>query len=67
MCKKQAQMLHGSQHIVMSLPSVEACYLFAKSLKEFGSQFVPLVITGDSGNSQAEILEHVRSMLPPFA
>jgi hypothetical protein len=61
MCKKQAQMLHGSQHIVMSLPSVEACYLFAKSLKEFGSQFVPLVITGDSGNSQAEILEHVRS------
>jgi hypothetical protein len=61
MCKKQAQMLHGSQHIVMSLPSVDACYLFANSLKEFGSQFVPLVITGDSGNSQAEILEHVRS------
>ena len=61
MCKKQAQMLHGSQHIVMSLPSVDACYLFAESLKEFGSQFAPLVITGDSGNSQAEILEHVRS------
>jgi hypothetical protein len=35
--------------------------LFAESLKEFGSQFVPLVITGDSGNSQVEILEHVRS------
>jgi hypothetical protein len=45
----------------MSLPSVEACYLFAESLKEFGSQFVPLVITGDSGNSQADILKHVEA------
>ena len=61
MCRKQQQLLHDSQHIVMSLPSVDACYLFAESLKEFGSQFVPLVITGDSGNSQAEILEHVRN------
>ena len=61
MCRKQQQLLHGSQHIVMSLPSVDACYLFAESLKEFGSQFVPLVITGDSGNSQAEILNHVSS------
>jgi hypothetical protein len=61
MCRKQQQLLHDSQHIVMSLPSVEACYLFAESLKKFGSQFAPLVITGDSGNSQAEILEHVRS------
>jgi hypothetical protein len=61
MCRKQEQLLHSSQHVVMSLPSVEACYLFAKSLKEFGSQFAPLVITGDSGNSQVEILEHVRS------
>lgn len=61
MCRKRQQLLHGSQHIVMSLPSVDACYLFAESLKEFGSQFVPLVITGDSGNSQAEILEHVRA------
>ena len=61
MCRKQEQLLHGTQHAVMSLPSVESCYLFAESLKEFGSQFVPLVITGDSGNSQAEILEHVRA------
>jgi hypothetical protein len=61
MVRKQHQLLHDSQHIVMSLPSVEACYLFAESLREFGSQFVPLVITGDSGNSQAEILEHVEA------
>jgi len=61
MCRKQEQLLHGTQHAVMSLPSVEACYLFAEALKEFGSQFVPLVITGDSGNSQVEILEHVRN------
>jgi hypothetical protein len=54
-------MLHESTHIVMSLPSVPACYLFAKTLREFGSPFVPLVITGDSGNNQAEILNHVQS------
>ena len=61
MVRKQHQLLHDSQHIVMSLPSVEACYLFAESLKEFGSQFVPLVITGDSGNTQKEILQHVEA------
>jgi hypothetical protein len=43
------------------LPSVEACYLFAESLRQFGSQFAPLVITGDSGNSQADILRHVET------
>jgi hypothetical protein len=61
MCRKQEQLLYRSQHIVMSLPSVEACYHFAESLKQFGSQFVPLVITGDSGNNQDAILEHVSS------
>jgi hypothetical protein len=61
MVRKQHQLLHESQHIVMSLPSVEACYLFAESLKEFGSQFVPLVVTGDSGNTQKEILQHVEA------
>jgi hypothetical protein len=55
------KMLYESQHVVMSLPSVQACYLFAESLKEFGSPFVPLVITGDSGNGQEDILKHVRS------
>ena len=58
---KNHQMLRDSLHIVMTLPGVDECYLFAESLKEFGSQFAPLVITGDSGNSQAEILEHVRT------
>lgn len=58
---KKLQMLRETQHAVMTLPSVEACYLFAEALKEFGSQFAPLVITGDSGNNQDAILEHVRS------
>lgn len=61
MCRKQEQLLHGSQHIVMTLPSVDACYLFAKSLQEFGSPFAPLVITGESGNGQEDILKHVRA------
>jgi hypothetical protein len=59
MVRKQHQLLHDSQHIVMTLPSVEACYLFAESLRQFGSQFVPLVITGDSGEGQETILNHV--------
>ena len=58
---KRQKMLHDSQHIVMSLPSVAACYLFEKSLREFGSPLVPLVITGDSGNNQIEILNHVQT------
>lgn len=61
MCRKQEQMLHDSQHIVMTLPSVDACHLFAETLQEFGSPFVPLVITGESGNGQEEILKHVKS------
>jgi hypothetical protein len=61
MCHKKQQMLRNSQHIVMTMPSVEACYLFAESLKEFGSPFSPLVITGESGNGQAEILQHVKA------
>lgn len=61
MCRKQEQMLHGSQHIVMTLPGVEQCYLFAQALEEFGSPFAPLVITGESGNGQEDILKHVKS------
>jgi hypothetical protein len=61
MCHKKQQMLRNSQHVVMTMPSVEACYLFAESLQEFGSQFVPLVITGESGNGQTDILNHVRN------
>jgi hypothetical protein len=45
----------------MTLPSVAACYLFAESLREFGSPLVPLVITGESGNEQEDILKHVKS------
>lgn len=61
MCHKKQQMLRNSQHVVMTMPSVKACYLFAESLQEFGSQFVPLVITGESGNGQTDILSHVRN------
>jgi len=57
---KKQQMLRGSQHIVMTLPSVPACYLFAEALQQFGSPLAPLVITGDSNNNQEDILQHVR-------
>ena len=57
---KKQQMLRGSQHIVMTVPSVPACYLFAEALQQFGSPLAPLVITGDSNNNQEDILQHVR-------
>ena len=59
MAHKKQQMLRDSQHIVMTLPSVAACHLFAEALQQFGSPFAPLVITGDSGNTQDDILRHV--------
>lgn len=58
---KKHKMLHNSNHIVMTLPSVESCNLFAQTLQAYGSPFVPMVITGDSGNNQADILEHART------
>ena len=58
---KKQQMLRSSQHIVMTLPSVAACHLFAEALKQFGSPLSPLVITGESGNTQEDILHHVRN------
>jgi hypothetical protein len=61
MCHKKQQMLRDSAHIVMTMPSVDACHLFAESLKDFGSPFAPLVITGESGNDQQDILNHVKT------
>lgn len=61
MCHKKQQMLRNSQHIVMTMPSVDACHLFAESLEKFGSPFAPLVITGESGNGQVDILKHVKA------
>ena len=61
MDNKNNRLLRYAKHIVMSIPSVEACHLFAETLRDFGSPFVPLVITGDSGNGQANIIEHVRT------
>jgi hypothetical protein len=57
---KKLKMLHDSQHIVMTLPSKDACHLFAESLREFGSPYIPLVVTSDTGNNQEAILRHVR-------
>ena len=58
---KKLKMLHDSQHIVMTLPSVEACHLFAESLREFGSPYAPLVVTSDTGNNQETIRKHIRA------
>jgi len=58
---KKLKMLHDSQHIVMTLPSKDACHLFAESLREFGSPYAPLVVTSDTSNNQETILRHVRS------
>jgi len=58
---KRRQLLRGSDHIVMSLPSVEACRLAVETAKEIGLPWEPLMICGDSKASQSTIRKHVRS------
>ena len=58
---KKKQLFHGSDHIVMSLPSVDACPLLAKTFLDLAMPWVPLVITGDTGANQDTVLEHVKS------
>ena len=58
---KKRQLFRKSNHIVMSLPSVDACNLAVELVKKMNLPWVPMSIVGDSGNDQAKILEHVEN------
>lgn len=51
------RLLKKAKHIYMCLPSVEACHLSAKYLQ--GSDFVPLVVTGDTKEDADTIKKHI--------
>ena len=51
------RLLKDSTHLYMTLPSVAACYAFAKYMK--GTRFAPLVVTGDSGKNSDDINRHI--------
>lgn len=56
---KKRQLFRDSNHIVMSLPSVDACRLATETVKSLNLPWAPLSITGESGNDQTTILDHV--------
>jgi len=56
---KKRQLFRGSNHIVMSLPSVATCNLAVDLFTDMGMPWSPISITGDSGKNQEEILQHV--------
>jgi superfamily II DNA or RNA helicase len=58
---KSQKLLHGSRHILMALPSMEACALFEKTFNKTGLPWTALDITSGSGNEQADILEHIKN------
>lgn len=56
---KKRQLFRDSNHIVMSLPSVDACRLAVETMESLSLPWAPLSITGETGNDQAVILDHV--------
>lgn len=56
---KSKELFRHSHHIVMSLPSVAACQLAVTLFKKLNLPWVSLDITGDTGENQESIIEHV--------
>lgn len=56
---KRRQLFRDSNHIIMSLPSVEACHKAVETFSSLGLPWAPLAITGDTGVDQDAILAHV--------
>lgn len=51
------RLLNKTKHMYITLPSVDACYSFAKLLE--GTRFTPLVVTGDANQDPAAINKHL--------
>ena len=56
--RPQNRLLKDSTHLYITLPSVAACYAFAKFMG--GTRFAPLVVTGDSGKNADDINKHIK-------
>ena len=56
--RTQNRLLKDSTHLYITLPSVAACYAFAKFMG--GTRFAPLVVTGDSGKNADDINKHIK-------
>jgi len=53
------KLLKDTQHMMLRLPSIEACHLFAKYFRN--SRFVPLVVTSDTKEDAKSIKFHIDS------
>jgi len=55
--RSNQRLLKKAKHIYQCLPSIEACHFSAKYLQ--GSDFVPLVVTGDTKEDVDSIRKHI--------
>jgi len=53
------KLLKDTQHMMLRLPSIEACHLFAKYFRS--SRFAPLVVTSDTNENSTTIKKHIGS------
>ena len=51
------KLLNDTKHLMLRLPSIAACHLFAKYFTN--SRFVPLVVTSDTNNNSVSINNHI--------
>jgi hypothetical protein len=59
--RKQKQLLHSSDHIVMTLPSVDACRKAVELFTEMNLPWVPMDITAAAGVTQEDIVAHTEA------
>lgn len=55
--RSEDRLLNNSQHILMCLPSVAACHLFAEMI---GGFYIPFVVTGETGRKSQDIEKFVQ-------
>lgn len=48
------RLLYGSQHLLISLPSITACHLFAEMVEQY---YIPFVVTSDTNRESKDITD----------
>jgi hypothetical protein len=54
---RKDRLLYGAQHLLMCLPSVGACHLFAEMIESY---FLPLVVTADTKRTSEDIEKFIQ-------
>lgn len=54
---RKNRLLYGSQHLLICLPSIGACHLFAEMIEPY---FLPFVVTSDTGRDSDDIDKFIK-------